>query len=577
MRNKLTKVLILLLMVTFTLTGCSFLYVNPVKFYSAVVATVGDESITRQDLINAYNDYGYYFVYNNGMSEQEAINKTLELEIDKKLLFNYCVNTKEYTLTDEELNETWNQVFDYFDSVFESYEEEAKEKLDIIEPETNEAQEPKKNANYKVYEPYVKSANITWTDNGNGGYTYAITDNKEDEDNDYIDIDVDWSTYATVVGNKNATSYDDYIEAVWSKYVPSVTDDIYDKCEELAVKDLTYATRYVRVNGKPLSKEADDVILYEVKRKYWNNYVATMIAKLQDEYDAIPNKYSQAELLEEYVELVENSQLTHKVASEYDKAMVGESATPDSVYYHPNNNYYYVFNLLLGFNDDQQALVNRKKAEFGDDTDGYNAWLEDYALTNLRTGNTINIHDTETGEITGTTSVDYVLNYLNNNVVGSNKEKVTVFYDAICKYNTDPGMYNATAPYIDSKDNTNMVKPFNEAGVALDQAGVYGKMSGLVLTEFGYHILFYAGKVNPAVNNAALNYENRYSVTLKDLADTIVDYRTDKTMFDVIFDKVYGDYESKYTNYETQLVNLITESVSVNINKDVRDTTLKEI
>ena len=61
MQKKLSKILVLIVMVCLTFAGCTFLTIDPVKFYSATVATVGDEKITRQDLRNAYESYGYYY------------------------------------------------------------------------------------------------------------------------------------------------------------------------------------------------------------------------------------------------------------------------------------------------------------------------------------------------------------------------------------------------------------------------------------------------------------------------------------------------------------------------------------
>ena len=215
--------------------------------------------------------------------------------------------------------------------------------------------------------------------------------------------------------------------------------------------------------------------------------------------------------------------------------------------------------------------ATRSEADFKD-------WLADYANEKLLNNDKgVKIHDLETGEITGTTSAQYVLNYLNNNLNGSNYDKANVFNTAIYMYGTDPGMYNASMPYIDSKDNTSMVTEFNKAGVKLDEAGVYGKISGLVLTEYGYHILFYAGKVNPVANNSALRYDNLNNITLQDLAETTINYTSNKTLFDLMFDQVYGDYASKYSAYEEKLLDLISQTVEVHIYKSVRDTALKNV
>lgn len=581
MQKKLSKILVLIVMVCLTFAGCTFLTIDPVKFYSATVATVGDEKITRQDLRNAYESYGYYYyVYQQKKTPAEAIKETLNTEIDKKMLFNYCVKTKNYTLTDDEMNELWNDVYNYFDSLYANYKSKAYDRLDITDPDTNEKQKNIDSA-FKAYEPYKKSAEISWEKvDGKTIYTIIDADNDEEDSTDIV-IGINWSDYTQIVGDPNSENYTNYIKTVWAKYTPSITENIYNECYNLAVKDLVYKNRYVRENGKALSTEPEEVILREVKRIYWQNYVAQMIGKLQDEYDKLPNKYDANAILTKYKDLVEESYIDYNASKEsnlekYDGAMVGESAKADKVYYHPNNNYFYVNNLLLGFDTDQKAMVTREKATRSEAD--FNDWLADYANEKLLNNDKgVKIHDLETGEITGTTSAQYVLNYINNNLNGSNYDKANLFNTAIYMYGTDPGMYNASMPYIDSKDNTSMVTEFNKAGVKLDEAGVYGKISGLVLTEYGYHILFYAGKVNPVANNSALRYDNLNNITLQDLAETTINYTSNKTLFDLMFDQVYGDYASKYSAYEEKLLDLISQTVEVHIYKSVRDTALKNV
>ena len=46
-------------MLVVVLTGCSTFRVDKVKYYNEVLAKVGNDNITRFDLLSAYNNYGY--------------------------------------------------------------------------------------------------------------------------------------------------------------------------------------------------------------------------------------------------------------------------------------------------------------------------------------------------------------------------------------------------------------------------------------------------------------------------------------------------------------------------------------
>ena len=86
--KKLSAILLCCLMIiTCSLAGCATFSIDRVKYYNEVVATVGEKNITRSDLLSAYNSYGYsYFVSQEGQTETEAMNSTLDILIDRELL-----------------------------------------------------------------------------------------------------------------------------------------------------------------------------------------------------------------------------------------------------------------------------------------------------------------------------------------------------------------------------------------------------------------------------------------------------------------------------------------------------------
>ena len=95
--KKLFSILICFLMLaTCTLAGCATFSIDKVKYYNEVLATVGTEKITRFDLLTAYNSYGSsYYVQQMGESEKEALSSTLDLLIDRELMYKYALNNNE--------------------------------------------------------------------------------------------------------------------------------------------------------------------------------------------------------------------------------------------------------------------------------------------------------------------------------------------------------------------------------------------------------------------------------------------------------------------------------------------------
>ena len=86
MKKFTTIVMACLIMLVAVLTGCSTFKVDKVKYYNEVLAKVGDECITRFDLVNAYNSYGYNtYVTQQGQSEKQALRSTMDLLIQREL------------------------------------------------------------------------------------------------------------------------------------------------------------------------------------------------------------------------------------------------------------------------------------------------------------------------------------------------------------------------------------------------------------------------------------------------------------------------------------------------------------
>ena len=82
-RNSVKKfskfIICLCLMCSFVFAGCNLVQRNTDRYLNRTVATIGNEiTITKKDLITAYNSYGYQYVQNYGYTSEKALKTTFQ-------------------------------------------------------------------------------------------------------------------------------------------------------------------------------------------------------------------------------------------------------------------------------------------------------------------------------------------------------------------------------------------------------------------------------------------------------------------------------------------------------------------
>ena len=115
-----------------SLTGCSVARENTQKVNSAVVLKVGDTELTRADVISAFYTYyqnnNSYFAYYDGETIEESfytwlIVRTLVEEKSDDMIYDAETNpTGIMYYTEDDANEVWKNVEDYFYSQVSTYE-----------------------------------------------------------------------------------------------------------------------------------------------------------------------------------------------------------------------------------------------------------------------------------------------------------------------------------------------------------------------------------------------------------------------------------------------------------------------
>ena len=155
-------------------------------------------------------------------------------------------------------------------------------------------------------------------------------------------------------------------------------------------------------------------------------------------------------------------------------------------------------------------------------------------------------YETENGEIK-TKSPLQVISEIQNALTGSLslEQKAVNFDNFIYMYNDDPGVVNADFNYavnLSTDVEDKMVKEFADAARDLNKENADGgNISGLVLTDFGYHILFNAGVAKNIV-------ENVNAVTWQKLYNTKLNPASDKNWFNYIYDSLTDNSVSNGVN-----------------------------
>ena len=157
MKKKIISILAsicLMLCSVFTFVGCDLYHSNNNRFYKEAVAKVGDEVITRNEVITMFNYYYYtnnYYYY--GYSEDDVYEMVLEALIKNKIKIIEAKKLDELALTDEDKTRIWKSVFDYIDNQIESIETEIRKTLGAEEEDTEEEDDK----TYTKYEDYTKT------------------------------------------------------------------------------------------------------------------------------------------------------------------------------------------------------------------------------------------------------------------------------------------------------------------------------------------------------------------------------------------------------------------------------------
>lgn len=597
--KKLSALIICFFMVvTCMLTGCAGFSINKIKYYNEIVATVDEEKITRYDLITAYNSYGQsYYVSQKGETEQEAMESTLNLLIDRELLYQYAIDNKStFGIEPYQVNAIIEDMFDSLDDQMEDYKTTAKKILNIKIEKDDETSETKDEeqafpiSNYK-YTPRAK-----------------VINNKI-----VYDLDID-KNYTALIGETFLQDFeqDGIIEEIQNKYIARLTT----KLEETEKENAT------ALKNKMLSLFADDLINYEyylrdddgkafdkITKNLISRYIErTFTSQIKSQYlENIRTHYLDNEVLDidklltKYQDMANDSYTKYVNKLDiYKKDMKSTSTETDKIFYHPtfsdDTKFGYFAHTLFKFSEDEKDedgnIVKKGQVtlikELNKDDDDY-----DTQYANIIAQTVVDERNIKTGKVIGTKTLNQVIDEYNDIRDLSDDVKLDEFVKFMFRYTGDTATLNANMPYVvGNNGNSGMEQAFTDEAVKL-MAKPAGSMSefdindidSMCITSYGIHLIYFIGDVGMTdtpisqveyafiSDSNTSNSLNLYEKTLNPL--------TGETYFDMLFDTVYpaSSAEETYTSntgysaHEEDLIETSELSHKVVINRTKLDST----
>ena len=572
-------VICLLIGISCCLSGCSTFSVNYVKYYNETVAEVNDERISRFDLINAYNNYGYsYYVSQQGKSEKEALSETLNLLIDRKLLSDYAKET--YTLSHYEINEVYKAVLDSLEETFDSYKADAREilELDAIE----DADEEESETAYKLDDyKYTKRAQLLPGDiidyidpEEEQILSYALGEN--DADKEFVTKFDTKSTDAIVL-----KIYSKFIaDASVNKFDEAKYDEIYEISMANLGKYLISYERYLRdEDGNKYSTDTPSLIKRLIERIYESELESAHIEKLQSEYLRTTTDLSIDKLLSKYEALVEADWAKYENSlTDYYSYLKTIGSSAEMVYYTPSNataEFGYFLHVLLPLDETIIDAITTEE-ELGI-YDGDEIQLKEKIQSLISNATHQARGDDGLLDEAEIRILDILEEY------GRDVYDLDSFINFMFKYTSDTATLTADMPYVigyeGDTEYSSMVEEFTDEAIRLmknDNPNItsdnFTAKDNYIITEYGIHLLYYLRDVKVGFefadkSNVTISYDKNIA---NNLYYTQTNELTGKTYFDVLFDLVYpaddsGVYasDSGYSDFEeSKLTELKKDNVT---------------
>lgn len=556
----------MMILSVFTFSGCNLMHDNNKRVNAEIVAKVGDETITRNDVITWFN----YYYYSSGLyyqySEEEVYELTLNNLIKFKLIINEAKHNDEIVLSIADQNHIWEQVFDYLDQTIDGYEDEIRDRFGAEKAEREEEKEEEKEP-VKFVDEY-KRKEVTFS--------------------------IDYDQNDTVLNNeyKVPTAQENYYRYLaYQKYLKEITKS---------------ANMY---SSKEISSE--EAWAEEINR-YYKYYEDRLYVQKYNDYCLKDLDVTQDSIVSAYVNDLNAQIQKFGIYGNFLETLTN-SSNEDLVLYYEEGNTFAVQQIVLGFNDMISTTYNGStinvseylskylnsgfvfdgKDAKADEQKDYIDIREDYALnhegsldmgyidpeTGLTTdaeGNTIEKtyadFKAELNEIQDDYENEVIAISIDGTLTDDEKEEKTreverkfvqSFYKLKFSYSKDGGvtdldkLFNKVGYIFPSNEDdmtTSWVSEFTDAAYKLYDNYVDTGKFGVetFVSNYGIHIMIFAG---------TMNYGPIAEKTYESLNSTYFSMSTDQTVADYYHDKLLTEMQSAgSSNYYLQA--MIGSSIS---------------
>ncbi len=309
MKKKLISIMLTFTMIitsAFIFSGCGILQNNNKRYYADAVAKVGDEVVTRNEVLTMFNYYYYsYGYYQYGYSEEQVYTMVLESLIKNKIIVQEARKLEECKLNDDDRAYIWEQVFENISSQIDSHEAEIKKIYGIEEDseENNNSTETK----FTEYERATAESELA---------------------------------KAEVVKTKEE----------WLKSIQSEADEKTNKYRYLAYrKFVNELVKSAKMYDKNVGSE-EEILEQEIDRLFKYYEESRLVAK----YTALKTatlSVTDAEINDYYNELKRKQSQSFQASGAYESAITSTSSTELVVKRSASTKYFTVQHILLKFAD----------------------------------------------------------------------------------------------------------------------------------------------------------------------------------------------------------------------------------
>ena len=545
MKKKILALVICFCLSLSIFTGCTLFQKDTLRYNNQVVAKVGNQTITREEVVNMYYTYYYnYYYYIYGYSEDELMSLVYDSLVTRKVILEEAKQIIQ--LKNSEVNELWEQVYENMQDTLDS---KVKTMLE------NDGYDEESDL-YKEYFPEEESSTK---------YIYKLYELETLPKPDYTNFnpnDVELSASNNVLP-KEEDYTKDYMLKAYKEWV-------------------TELIQSARLAGK--STDVNDVLQAELNRQYKVFEESKYIEKYQEYIEgqnlSIGNEAEAAKLvLEKYEMLLTADQQTYGLLGNYETTMNGTDNDNLVLYHNPNSQgYFQVQHILVSFTAEQKKVLESMDG-YDEDKDAiyreeYLQKLEEFMNDLITSENGImyreNYDDEETyKEISAQDStltfvnlqaeLDALVNALQKG--GSYADYAQGFNKLMYKYSADPGLITEdslsqfTGYYVplDSEENGAWIKEFADASRDLytnsyENGFADERYYTMVATSNGVHIIMITGEVQKGnlVNFSGI--ENDNSAKIQALQNTFISLREDKSVYDYLYELVLADQQETFFN-----------------------------